>query len=102
MDYATYLASPYWKAKKRLVYWKRGRRCEKCGSKRFLQVHHKTYKRLGHEELEDLLILCRECHRNWHGKPRPYKERLADIRRLGGDDLQRVTTVAEHIGGNGR
>jgi 5-methylcytosine-specific restriction endonuclease McrA len=28
-----------------------------------LQVHHRTYERLGHEQAGDLTALCANCHR---------------------------------------
>jgi predicted HNH restriction endonuclease len=33
----------------------------------YINVHHKTYERLGHEDARDLQALCRNCHRNTHG-----------------------------------
>lgn len=43
-----------------------GYRCERCDSKRDLQVHHRTYERLGHEWDEDLEVLCDACHGEHH------------------------------------
>ena len=40
--------------------------CQKCNSKYELQVHHKTYKNIFKENLEDLEILCKKCHRAKH------------------------------------
>ena len=39
-----------------------GERCELCGSTLSLQVHHKTYENLFHENLDDLQVLCVKCH----------------------------------------
>lgn len=47
-----------------------------CQSRFRLQVHHKTYARLGKERLEDLQVLCFNCHKLIHpdlGKPRKIK-----------------------------
>ena len=41
-------------------------KCEKCGVSFPLQVHHKTYCRLGKERPEDLIVLCEECHEEEH------------------------------------
>lgn len=30
---------------------------------RNLDVHHLTYDRFGREELDDLVLLCRDCHK---------------------------------------
>lgn len=40
--------------------------CERCGSKRGLEVHHKTYERLGREWDQDLEVLCDDCHIGEH------------------------------------
>ena len=42
-----------------------GHRCRTCrhdGSAWCLEVHHLTYDRIGHEDLADLITLCRQCH----------------------------------------
>lgn len=44
--------------------------CQKCGTTKNLEVHHKTYKNLGHEKLSDLLLLCHEHHFREHRKKR--------------------------------
>jgi hypothetical protein len=38
-------------------------RCQQCGAGRALQVHHRTYDRVGAEWDEDLQVLCADCHR---------------------------------------
>lgn len=64
--YETYLQSPSWRITRnralRLSDW----HCSKCDSRRNLQVHHKTYERLGHEWDQDLIVLCRSCHEDHH------------------------------------
>ena len=42
--------------------------CFNCNQKGKLQVHHKTYRRLGKEWLGDMIALCPECHRRLHQK----------------------------------
>lgn len=37
-------------------------RCAICYARVALQVHHRTYVRLGHELKTDVLPLCRNCH----------------------------------------
>src|SRR5262245_38656430 len=66
VDYKAYINSAEWKEKRRLVFRKQGRKCTDCGKTSELQVHHKTYERLGHERLSDLEVLCRQCHANCH------------------------------------
>jgi len=59
--YAAYIDSPQWKKKARKIKRKRNR-CEVCGCRDRLQVHHLNYDRLGHERPDDLLVLCEDCH----------------------------------------
>lgn len=43
--------------------------CEYCGEDKDLILHHLTYKRLGCEEFEDVVLICRNCHSKVHGRP---------------------------------
>ena len=61
MTYAEYINSPEW-AEKRKAVRLRDKKCQKCGRKRFLHVHHLTYENFGNEKLEDLILLCNRCH----------------------------------------
>lgn len=60
--YRAYLLSPRWQGKRREVWARCGGRCERCHRRRMAEVHHKTYRRLFHEELRDLQGLCGRCH----------------------------------------
>jgi len=62
LDYATYLQSHVWRAKRNRRLMLAGYRCENCGSKHALEVHHRTYERLGREWDQDLAVLCKSCH----------------------------------------
>ncbi len=42
-------------------------KCELCGERKGVNLHHKTYAREGHELPEDLAFLCRYCHEAIHG-----------------------------------
>lgn len=67
-NYSNYLKSPQWRALRRRLYQERGGRCSDCGVKlgsRY-EVHHKTYVRVGDEDLDDLDLLCLKCHRKRH------------------------------------
>ena len=50
---------PTWR-KKRAEIIKQRKKCEICGSTKWLEVHH--VKGLSSEKPEDLQLLCRECH----------------------------------------
>ena len=36
--------------------------CHSCEEAKPLSLHHKTYKRMGKEKLNDLVLLCQNCH----------------------------------------
>lgn len=60
-----YLKSAYWKRTaweaKRRAYW----HCEVCGAKGPLDVHHLVYH-LFREQPDELIVLCRQCHKSQH------------------------------------
>lgn len=60
-EYRSYLLSDDWKErrKKWLDYW---RSCCICMDGSRLDVHHRTYERVGHEIFTDCVVLCRSCH----------------------------------------
>ena len=63
--YKSYLGSASWKRKREEAIKRAGYCCEKCKAPSVdtrLEVHHKTYKRLGKEVPEDLIVLCKACH----------------------------------------
>ena len=61
-----YLKSPLWKDIRGKVLEQFGEICAKCGE-HGTDVHHLTYERVGGNELiEDLQVLCRECHEATH------------------------------------
>lgn len=65
--YRLFLRSEFWRAlsaeKRRLVG-----KCEDCGKRERLQSHHWRYPANWFDTtLDDLRVLCRECHRKAHG-----------------------------------
>jgi 5-methylcytosine-specific restriction endonuclease McrA len=45
----------------------RDSKCDHCGRRtHFLELHHRTYERLGRELITDLELLCEQCHRSKH------------------------------------
>jgi 5-methylcytosine-specific restriction endonuclease McrA len=61
-QYAKHIKSARWRNMKRDIGRLRGNRCERCRSTFQLQLHHKTYERLGRESPSDLELLCTACH----------------------------------------
>lgn len=69
MPYKTFLCTPYWKIIAAYEKYEAGKKCALCGSTKMLNVHHKTYEHHGNEafNLDDLVTVCRECHKAIHG-----------------------------------
>lgn len=72
-DYAKYLKSAHWKAKRKEAIAHYGAKCRRCGavpspgySTYYMRVHHKSYAHLGNEPMEDLEVLCLNCHEIHH------------------------------------
>jgi hypothetical protein len=66
MSLDDYYRTPEWQTRRRWALEVNGRLCAVCGSTKRLDVHHNTYKRLGHERLHDLVVLCRAHHQVFH------------------------------------
>ena len=45
---------------------KHGKKCALCPRTHELNVHHLNYERLGHERVEDVIVLCVRCHNDLH------------------------------------
>ncbi len=68
LSYKSYLKSAKWRTFKQMLFDLRGHKCEKCGEiKGAIDGHHKTYIRLFNELPEDIILLCRVCHKRVHG-----------------------------------
>jgi len=68
---AEYLRSGVWRSRRANFLRLVRHRCERCGSRRCLTVHHLNYNRIDGNELDkDLECLCLICHSREHpGKP---------------------------------
>lgn len=64
--YPEYIRSREWMGRRRLAITRARCRCQLCNSPDNLEVHHRTYERLGREDPEDLTVLCSECHGLFH------------------------------------
>ena len=60
--YHAHLRSDAWQRTRKAVLRRAGYRCERCRRAVPLDVHHTSYDRFGHERLDDLRALCRDCH----------------------------------------
>ncbi len=66
LGYVLYLHSPLWRLRRRLWILQAGGRCERCRSRKRLTIHHRSYRRLGHERRSDIAVLCWNCHLQQH------------------------------------
>jgi replicative DNA helicase len=60
--YHEYLQSDKWKSLRLLCLTRDQYRCRVCNESEHLEVHHRTYERIGQEQLDDLTTLCDKCH----------------------------------------
>lgn len=61
-----YMQTEQWKQLKQTRLMIAQYKCECCGSANRLHLHHVTYERLTQELIEDVVILCEECHSKLH------------------------------------
>lgn len=66
MSYDEYLETPHWQEVRGRALARAGHACAICPATTRLEVHHRTYERLGAEADVDLVVLCRDCHRLFH------------------------------------
>lgn len=70
IDYYAYLQTEHWKLVRKTKIQSVDGKCQLCGSKDRLEVHHNSYEHLGKEEqyMNDLIVLCHDCHSKFHDK----------------------------------
>lgn len=83
LSYDEYIKSPEWRVRANEAKQRAEWQCALCDEKKALEVHHRTYARLGRERQNDLVVLCWRCHRRHHGtleaaieKQRRYEDML--------------------------
>lgn len=65
--YVLYLKSAHWKAVRAEALERAEHSCMMCNRTKDLQVHHRTYERIGEERPADVIALCGACHERHHG-----------------------------------
>lgn len=66
MGYRDYIQSQRWMQRKRKYFETHEKKCKACKTSRRIELHHKTYNRLGQERDADLVPLCQLCHSKVH------------------------------------
>lgn len=76
ISYPQYLQTDHWKDVRRRFWASKlhNRTCYVCGGREQLQVHHKTYRSIGRENLNHLCLLCDRCHKATHELDRKRKK----------------------------
>ncbi|WP_195926728.1 HNH endonuclease [Sarcina ventriculi] len=69
-EYENYIHSNAWRKRRQQALYAGHNRCAMCGATTSLQVHHLTYKHLGHELDSELMVLCTSCHHKVHAQKR--------------------------------
>lgn len=64
-EYEQYRQGSWWRTFSRLTVQSH-KYCAHCGFRHELNVHHRTYERLGREEFSDVIVLCKSCHSREH------------------------------------
>jgi len=66
VEYTKFLKSEYWGEVRKNVLARDCNKCQFCGSKKRLEIHHYSYKNHLNElnNLDDLVTLCHSCHSN--------------------------------------
>lgn len=72
MEYSEFLSTPYWHTISDHMKQISKHKCQICGAKSNLNVHHSTYDNHGYEHRSsvmksDLIVLCQDCHEKIHG-----------------------------------
>src|SRR5207247_2309032 len=62
ISYQEYLQTDEWKTRRLGCLKRDGYRCRVCNGTENLEVHHRTYERIGQELEDDLTTLCESCH----------------------------------------
>lgn len=67
MPYSAYLATAHWQRTRLRAIEHYGDTCALCNGVP-INVHHRTYARIGEELLSDLIVLCEGCHSRFHSE----------------------------------
>lgn len=64
--YHSYLNSKEWHDKRNTMLKYAEYKCCRCNETENLQVHHLNYNTIGNESLNDLEVVCNDCHKKIH------------------------------------
>lgn len=70
LPYVAYLKTDHWDRVRRAELRAAEYRCRLCYAQTGLEVHHRSYERLGEERPADVFAICGTCHSRQHGTTR--------------------------------
>lgn len=67
-DYQEYRKSGHWRLLRKKALERLGRKCSVCGSidEQKMTVHHLSYRNLGQERSDEVVVMCQDCHEYFH------------------------------------
>lgn len=71
MSYTQQLNDSRWHSFRKHILSVRGHRCELCGSKQSIQIHHPVYfngRKAWEYTCNEVVVLCQDCHKAVHNK----------------------------------
>lgn len=74
VSYSAYLRTKHWNMLREKYFTLNKNICCWCGSVDYVQLHHLNYKNIGKESLDDLVPLCKSCHKELHKVSRDTKD----------------------------
>lgn len=99
LSYSDFLKTGYWFAVSHTAKARAGMRCQVCNQTDGIQVHHRTYATHGyeHDNMNDLTVLCSDCHGLFHGHKEVKQESKVRKERKRRDGTRRIDYVAEPV-----
>ena len=65
-DYKEYLQTEHWQQTRKEALRRANYRCQLCGNRGKLNIHHNNYENLYNEKDSDVIVLCGDCHEKFH------------------------------------
>ena len=66
MPYKEYLYTEHWREFRKVALKNAKNKYQLCNKSGKLHVHHRTYENRGCEDINDVTVLCQECHEKHH------------------------------------
>ena len=95
MEWKSYKLSESWKLLRDKALTRDAHRCKRCGRKTKLEMHHDKYPDVPENDcLENVEILCRECHQYIHDRKNKKCEKYGYM------NISEIMRLVKRWGGN--